>query len=317
MNVRLVLAACVLLFMCAVMVVLARRLHGVAPVRLLVNLLFPLSQLCIVAFLLYYAVEYDLPWWMFVLTAAMGVLCGPVDLLLFKALRESEERELSRERVRLLEEQLEAQQDYLRRLSADVDEARRIRKEVASELESVDALLDLREADQASKGLMRAVGIMDSACKHYCGHRVVDALVSMKAATCEKAGIRLTVDLALDDDVALPSVELCAVFSNLLDNAINACSSLPEDERFVELKARVDAGYLVARMENGCEPTAFAGRRHAAKPRGAGLPEHGWGLGILRSLAARHDGKLEVSQEAGVFTTTVILKVPAADGSSR
>lgn len=309
MNVRLVLAACVLLFMCAVMVVLARRLRGLAPMRLLINLLFPLSQLCIVAFLLYYAVEYDLPWWMFVLTAAMGILCGPVDLLLFKALRESEERELSRERVRLLEEQLEAQQDYLRRLSTDVDEAHRIRKEVAGELELVDALLDLREAEQASKGLMRAVDIMDSARKHYCGHRVVDALVSMKAAACEKAGIRLTVDLALDDDVALPSVELCAVFSNLLDNAIGACSSLPEGQRFVELKARVDAGYLVVRMENSCTPTTLVERRRAMKPRGTGLPEHGWGLSILSSLAARHDGRLETAQEESVFTTAVILKV--------
>ena len=60
----------------------------------------------------------------------VGALCGPVDLVLFKALEESEKRELSRERVRLLEEQLQAQEQYLRRLSADIDEARRVREDV-------------------------------------------------------------------------------------------------------------------------------------------------------------------------------------------
>ena len=82
-------------------------------------------------------------------------LCGPVDLVLFKALEESEKRELSRERVRLLEEQLQAQEQYLRRLSADIDEARRVREDVARELAAVDDLLQRQEAEQASRGLMK------------------------------------------------------------------------------------------------------------------------------------------------------------------
>ena len=114
MIVRMIIAVGVLLLMCAIMAVLARRLRGVPPTRLLINLLFPFSQLCIVAFLFYYAIAYELPFWMFALVAVVGALCGPVDLVLFKALEESEKRELSRERVRLLEEQLQAQEQYLR-----------------------------------------------------------------------------------------------------------------------------------------------------------------------------------------------------------
>lgn len=310
MVVRVAVAACVLLLMCSIMVVLARRLRDVPPARLLINLLFPFSQLCIVVFLFYYAIAYFLPLWMFVLIVVVGTLCGPVDLLLFRALEESEKRELSRERVRLLEEQLQAQEEYLRRLSADIDEARRVREDVACELAAVDELLEQREAEAASEGLMKAVGIMDSASKRSCEHLVVDALVSMKAAVCEESGIRLSLDLALADDIPLPSVELCAVFSNLLDNATNACAKVPASARFIELKARVDSGYLVVRMENSCAPSEPGVHRRASS-RGGRLPEHGWGLSILRTLADRHDGKLETSQEDDVYRTTVILKVEA------
>ena len=93
MIVRMIIAVGVLLLMCAIMAVLARRLRGVPPTRLLINLLFPFSQLCIVAFLFYYAIAYELPFWMFALVAVVGALCGPVDLVLFKALEESEKRE--------------------------------------------------------------------------------------------------------------------------------------------------------------------------------------------------------------------------------
>ena len=312
MIVRMIIAVGVLLLMCAIMAVLARRLRGVPPTRLLINLLFPFSQLCIVAFLFYYAIAYELPFWMFALVAVVGALCGPVDLVLFKALEESEKRELSRERVRLLEEQLQAQEQYLRRLSADIDEARRVREDVARELAAVDDLLQRQEAEQASRGLMKAVGIMDSSCKRSCEHQVVDALFSMKAAVCAERGIRLELDLALADDVSLPSVELCAVFSNLLDNAVSACGKVPEGARFIKLKARVDAGYLAVRMENSCAPAEPGeARRAPRRSRGDRLPEHGWGLNILKTLADRHDGTLETVQEDGVYRTTVLLKLDA------
>ena len=295
MIVRMIIAVGVLLLMCAIMAVLARRLRGVPPTRLLINLLFPFSQLCIVAFLFYYAIAYELPFWMFALVAVVGALCGPVDLVLFKAL-----------------EQLQAQEQYLRRLSADIDEARRVREDVARELAAVDDLLQRQEAEQASRGLMKAVGIMDSSCKRSCEHQVVDALVSMKAAVCAERGIRLELDLALADDVSLPSVELCAVFSNLLDNAVSACGKVPEGARFIKLKARVDAGYLAVRMENSCAPAEPGeARRAPRRSRGDRLPEHGWGLNILKTLADRHDGTLETVQEDGVYRTTVLLKLDA------
>ena len=41
------------------------------------------------------------------------------------------------------------------------------------------------------------------------------------------------------------------------------------------------------------------------------LPEHGWGLNILKTLADRHDGTLETVQEDGVYRTTVLLKLDA------
>lgn len=308
--VRPVVAVVVLLIMGAFSVALVRGRRDMPLSRRLINALFPLSQMCVVAFLFYYAIVYDLPLWVFAATVAAGVVCCPVDAILFKALREAEEKDLVQERVRLLEEQLSAQEGYRERLESDMAEARRIRSDLVAELEHVDACLERQEAMQASEGLQRAVDLMGSSSYCYCEHRAVDALVTMKAKACEEAGVRATVLLDVPEDVPLSSVELCAVFSNLLDNALHACERLPEAERFVDLRSSVQGAYLAVDMRNSCAKEDAAGARAPRGGRaGRGLAEHGWGLQIVQGVAERHGGTLLAEGAGGEFRTTVMLGI--------
>lgn len=304
-------AAVVLANLSGIMVVLARKLRGVSLSRRIVNLLFPFSQLCLVAFLFCYVVAFELSVWFFVFTAVVGVLCGPVDLILFKALREAEEKDVAEERVRLLEEQLDAQETYYQRLLNDRAEASRVRKEVARELESVEDLLRKSEVDKASDGLAKAVSLMDSATGRFCERQAVDALVTMKAKICEEQGVSTTFNLTVPGNLPFSSVELCAIFSNMLDNALCACGDVDEGDRTIDMTARVDGGIFVVDMRNSCRAAApNTPREH--RSRGKGLAEHGWGLSILEGLADRHDGPLMVEQQDGEYRTTIMLNTAHA-----
>lgn len=308
--IRSIVAVVVLLIMGAFSAALARRRRDLPLLRRLINALFPLSQMCVVAFLFYYAIVDDLPLWVFSVTVAAGLACCPVDAVLFKALHEAEEKDLVKERVRLLEEQLAAQEGYRRRLESDMVEAHRIRSDLVAELEHIDECLERQETMQASEGLQRAVDLMGSSSYCYCEHRAVDALVTMKAKACEEAGVRATVLLDVPEDVPLSSVELCAVFSNLLDNALHACERLPEAERFVDLRSSVQGAYLVVDMRNSCMREDAVGARAKRGGRaGRGLAEHGWGLQIVQGVAERHGGTLLAERDGGEFRTTVMLGI--------
>lgn len=293
-----------------------------------IYLLFPISQLAIAGFLLVYVAVFQLPLWLFAAIAASAALCAPADLMLFKALRETEEAELAQTRTSLLEEQVEAQRQYIPRLSAELARAHDVRAELLAQLEEADALLARRQGEQASAELTQAVSALDPADPPLCAHRAVDALVSLKAHACEEAGIRATFELDVPSTVPVPSVDLCAVFSNLLDNALHACEKVEQPRRRLHLKARVVSGYLVVEAENSCLPDP-GGPQHQHQqlaPRipaseqplapttperrpARGLAEHGWGLSILESLATRHEGSLSIEQSGGVFRTTVALKM--------
>lgn len=157
----------------------------------------------------------------------------------------------------------------------------------------------------------------------FCQHPAVDALVEQKARAASDSGVRFRAEIDIPADIQLPGVELCAVFSNLLDNALNACAKLPAGQRRVETTARLWGMYLVIDMENGYLPPQERGRAAGVPASGdvggpgdggaAGpFPDlsvpHGWGQGIVREVARRRDGTFEAGQVDGVYRVRVILK---------
>lgn len=299
--------------------------------RWLASLLYPLSQAIIVSFLLYMFAAGGLPAWTYLAACAMSILCAVSDWFLFKGLRSAEDKELAEARVHLLEEQVDAQEAYGRALERQRQEAQGVRRVIADELRHAQELLDSAGGDAALERATQAVSRMDGG-RRFCAHQVVDALLMLKARACDQAGIRFDVQVELPPDAFLPSVDLGAVFSNALDNAINACRDVPEGERFVSVRAHVAHGLFVLKVANACDPDAEAGRgsgsphraaedsrreggndpgmepKGKAPRRGTGLSEHGWGLLIMEDVAKRHDGELTIEQQGGICTTVIVMR---------
>lgn len=103
--------------------------------------------------------------------------------------------------------------------------------------------------------------------------------------------------LRVPAEVSISNSELCALVSNMLDNALNACEDVDPGKRFVVFKASVKGSYLVLDMCNskstsegdeGRETTrrGILGRIRFAEEQtsGGSLAEHGWG-----AVRYRHD----------------------------
>lgn len=147
--------------------------------------------------------------------------------------------------------------------------------------------------------------------------------MEQKARAASDLDVRFHAELDIPADIQLPGVELCAIFSNLLDNALNACAQFSGEERRIEATARLWGMYLVIDVENsylrpkgqgetvGRSPSGDAGSRGDG---GAACPfpdlsvPHGWGQGIVREVTRRHDGTFEAGVVDGVYRVRAILK---------
>ena len=96
--------------------------------------------------------------------------------------------------------------------------------------------------------------------------------------------------------------DICAIFGNALDNAIEAVRQLPEDDRVIRLETRLAKGMLVVRVENPCVRADAHSFAHHSEPKSALPPttkndrvSHGFGLRSIQEAVRKYDGHMEIS----------------------
>ena len=214
------------------------KLRSARLAQKLLCVLFPLSQICLLAYPLACSARYELPPAAYASLIALGFACGPVDLLLFRALDQACRWFDSSSKVDMLQEQLRIQSALRQRSRRERDQARALRDQLCERLEQARANLRDAQAGTAGESLEGVVCLIGAQPQRFCQHPAVDALVEQKARAASDLGARFHAELDIPADIQLPGVELCAVFSNLLDNALNACVQSPDGQRRVEATAR-------------------------------------------------------------------------------
>lgn len=311
-------------------------------------LLYPASQLVMVAVSAVWIVRLQLPEAYLWIVGLLALACIPVDFQLFREVRKTQEADILRERVHMLEEQERVQVAYRERIAADMEDIMKLRREVAEEMDEAVRRLREQEEGDAQERLSRAVDIMGSTAFRLCEHRSADAVATMKLKACEEAGVRPRFSLEIPYDVAVPAVELCAVIANLADNGLAAAlrareavalsvegekvgesasagdgarrTLADEAEPFLSLRSSVRQGHLVIEAKNSiseADRVAWEESAKRSRKRQRTWDEvHGWGLSIISGIAQRHGGSLECAIEDGVFRATVVMRLDGASDAA-
>lgn len=133
----------------------------------------------------------------------------------------------------------------------------------------------------------------------YCKHAVVNAVLSEKEKVCKDLGFSLEADLMIPAKLEVEPLNMCSIFSNLMDNAIEAVEVLPQNERKIRVQSEMRGSYLFVKVENP------AAKEHVYRKR---RKEHGYGTQILEDIAKKYEGQYVSSYENGVYAATVGVK---------
>lgn len=230
------------------------------------------------------------------------LLCVVTDLLLFKALRQSTQLQMTLQRQQLVESSLEAQRKRNQALEQAAGEAAHVRRELSARLLEAAELLQSHRTE-AARSCMDSTPALYPPPARSCAHPVADAILSEKLALCRSETLPVDCQVQIPAELQIPGAELCAVLGNLMDNAIEACRRLPEDvPGGITVRGRVNGGFLTLRVQN-----PVSGGETAAPAGGTLLDHHGWGLSIVRQIAERRGGRLTVEQTDGRFVATAWL----------
>lgn len=140
------------------------------------------------------------------------------------------------------------------------------------------------------------------------GNVMADAILNSKLGVAQKLNVRLNVKVAVPEKLPMSDVELCSVLGNMLDNAVEACGTLPEEERFM----RVYIGKLKGQLYLSVQNSAGKVRKEKGSYLSTKEGEHGYGLFRIDRVAKKYGGYVNRQNEEGVFATEIMIPLQSA-----
>lgn len=155
--------------------------------------------------------------------------------------------------------------------------------------------------------LSESVAIYDTTVKT--GNEVIDTLIAERALFCSAHDIRLTVIADASGLSFISAGDMCALFGNMIENAVEAVMQVEEEKRLINVNIYPVAGQVFFSVENCCSrlPVIQDGLPKTSKQDTA---YHGYGMKSIRMIAEKYGGTFSFSAQEGLFRVTVLFPLP-------
>ena len=210
----------------------------------------------------------------------------------------------SRRQLALAQAQLKRQYEAFSERRRNDEQLKRLHHDMANHL---SILREMKNPDE----IRQYIGSLDqhAAALEECdtGNETLNLLLLQKSEACRKSGLSLEAAILAPREACLTPMEICTLFANCIDNAMEAASDARVADKTIRVSGSVQHGCWVVRFENAyAHALQYAENRIASSK---GDPLHGYGLQNVRAVLDQHGGTLSIHPKDGRFVLTFMIPV--------
>ncbi|WP_195269709.1 sensor histidine kinase [Eubacterium sp. 1001713B170207_170306_E7] len=210
------------------------------------------------------------------------------------------------QQTKLVSSQLRMQEDQYHRMIENVENNARLRHDWRHHLLSIDSFLDNKDM-AGLQSYMRALAPEYAAESDiaFCQNPVVNAILLHYYTVARDKGIDMTAAANVPEGLNIPDTDLCIVFGNLVENAVEACAAREKEPRTVQIKADVKGRQLVLVIQNTYQRAViFRDKQYySTKHDGEGI-----GIASVKRIVEKNKGMMEIRYDENNFTVQVMLQ---------
>ena len=215
-------------------------------------------------------------------------------------------------RSRLEQKNEKLQQDYYREREAGQQELRKFRHDMNNHFSVVAGLMEDGKDEEAKKYFQKLSGQLSAKGRTFCKNSIVNAVLNAKYNRAVEQGIDCFFNIEINELFFIDPLDICTIFSNMLDNAIEACMKVVPEKRRISMKARcTEKGYFSFEIENSksqeiqIEDGKFRTWKKEKKL-------HGIGIENVKDVVRRYQGTVDITHDTETFCVVILI----AEGSS-
>ena len=225
------------------------------------------------------------------------------------------------ERLRNVNNQLLLQAELIEEVSAHEGKVRQIRHDMRHHFAALETMLAKNDNGRARAYLHEYIErVEDSVMPSICRNVVVDAVSRRYIARAGQMNIRTDVAVNMPKKIWVADSDLAVLFSNLWENALEACQRQMGGERRIQLRTKAADSSLMISMTNSFSGETSVGRGEGGEPvllsLKRGGKEEGIGITSIRAIVKRYCGVEEFSHDAGNFNVRILLYTKDGEGKA-
>lgn len=212
---------------------------------------------------------------------------------------------LQTEQSNQLAKVLTMQKDFYEEKQLHEQEIRALRHDMRGHLATLSTLLDSDDSTSAKTYLNDILKQhTEQAMERYSTNPYINAVMHNYATRCKENHIRLLHHIEAPS-YELPAIQICLIFNNLLENAVEACLILPEADREIEVRSLVRQNTFLLCISNRFDGTLKTENGLPITTKEGG--SHGYGMRNAQNAAMQIDGSMEYDVQDGKFIVSVLL----------
>ncbi len=141
------------------------------------------------------------------------------------------------------------------------------------------------------------------------GNPVTDVILNRKAQICAQEHILLEGDLIYPVQLCIEAFDLGILLNNALDNAIEACERIAdEQQRVVHFRGYVKGRMFFLIVENSCDEKMVKADHDRLRTTKPDHEAHGLGMSNMRSCVEKYYGTMQYEVREGRFILTLMMQ---------
>lgn len=141
----------------------------------------------------------------------------------------------------------------------------------------------------------------------YCDNFALNSLLGYYEELSENSHASFNTAISLPEELPFPDMDLCAILSNLLENAVEACARMASEDRFINVKISATSNFLLTVIvENSYEGKILRSGEVFLSSKKKG--REGIGISSVLHIIEQYHGISKFEYQDHIFKVSILLK---------
>lgn len=187
---------------------------------------------------------------------------------------------------------------------------RKIRHDMNNHFQMIESYLEVNDTDGAKEyfnQLKISLGTLSG--KQFCKNQALNSILNLRHTKLEENGVDVHFNIDIDNHLGIEPIDLCTIFSNSLDNAIEASLKIQDlSNRKVVLKARCEKEYFSYLLTNN-KVNPINKKQDLFVSDKKDSYSHGYGIENIRGIVDKYNGELNISYTDNEFSLFLYIRL--------